>query len=152
MLENQSFERKREYNQKAQNTMLAFLNTDGGTLHIGISDDGILYGAEGDIDLEARKITTSFRDSVTPDPSGYFKVEPEKRIVELTQDELRDICSGKTSAPESDRTPHLNVVVYPDNKESQMEMKMNEIEVFNYKRESFARRYGVLQPDGSRKK
>jgi len=79
MLENQSFERKREYNPKAQNTLLAFLNTDGGTLHIGIDDDGTLYGVEGDIDLEARRITVSFRDSVTPDPSGYFKVEPEQR-------------------------------------------------------------------------
>ena len=79
MLENQSFERKREHNQKAQNTMLAFLNTDGGTLYIGVSDDGAIYGVEGDIDLEARKITTSFRDSVTPDPSGYFKVEQEQR-------------------------------------------------------------------------
>ena len=40
MLEMQTLENKREYNQKAQNTMLAFLNTDGGTLYIGISDDG----------------------------------------------------------------------------------------------------------------
>jgi ATP-dependent DNA helicase RecG len=79
MLENQSLERKREYNQKAKNTMLAFLNTDGGTLYIGISDDGTIYGVEGDIDMEARKVATSFRDSVTPDPSGYFKVEAEKR-------------------------------------------------------------------------
>ena len=73
-------------------------------------------------------------------------------IIELTEDDLRDICSGKTPAPEPDRTPHPNVVVYPANKESQMEMEMNEIEVFNHKRESFERRYGVLQPDGSRKK
>jgi len=79
MVENQSYERKREYNQKVQNTMLAFLNTDGGTLHIGIDNNGTLYGVEGDIDLEARRITTSFRDSITPDPSGYFKIEPEKR-------------------------------------------------------------------------
>jgi hypothetical protein len=73
-------------------------------------------------------------------------------IIELSEDELRDICSGKTPAPERDSTPHPNVVVYPANKESQMESEMNEIEVFNYKRESFERRYGVLQPDGSRKK
>ena len=79
MLENQSLEFKREYNTKAKNTMLAFLNTDGGTLYIGISDDGTVNGIEGDIDLEARKIATGFRDSVTPDPSGYFKVEPEIR-------------------------------------------------------------------------
>ena len=40
MFEMQTLEYKREYNQKAQNTMLAFLNTEGGTLHIGLSDDG----------------------------------------------------------------------------------------------------------------
>ncbi|MCL2226495.1 MAG: ATP-binding protein [Oscillospiraceae bacterium] len=73
MLEMQTLENKREYNQKVQNTMLAFLNTDGGTLHVGISDDGAVYGVNGNIDEEARSITNSFRDSVTPDPSGYFK-------------------------------------------------------------------------------
>ncbi len=79
MLENTVVEWKREYNQKGRNTMLAFLNTEGGTLYIGISDDGTIYGVEGDVDFEARKVATSFRDAVTPDPSGYFKVEPEMR-------------------------------------------------------------------------
>lgn len=79
MIENQTYERKREYNQKAKNSILAFLNTDGGTLYLGIADDGSVYGIDGDIDLETRKITSGFRDAVTPDPSGYFKVETEKR-------------------------------------------------------------------------
>jgi len=90
MIENQTFERKREFNQKAKNTMLAFLNTDGGTLYLGIDDDGSVYGIDGDIDLETRKVTTSFRDAVTPDPSGYFKVEAEvkdgKKIIVVTVD------------------------------------------------------------------
>jgi len=79
MIENQTFERKREFNQKAKNTMLAFLNTDGGCLYLGVDDDGSVYGIDGDIDLETRKITTSFRDTITSDPSGYFNVEAEKR-------------------------------------------------------------------------
>ena len=79
MLENQSLECKREYNIKARNTMLAFLNTDGGTLYIGVSNDGTVNGIEGDLDLEAGRITTSFRDSVTPDPTGFFKVDLEVR-------------------------------------------------------------------------
>lgn len=79
MIENQTYERKREYNQKAKNTMLAFLNTDGGTLYLGIENDGAIYGIDGNIDLETRKVTTSFRDVVTPDPSGYFTVEAEIR-------------------------------------------------------------------------
>ena len=79
VIESQTIEYKREFNQKAKNTVLAFLNTDGGTLYIGIADDASIYGIDGDIDIEARKVASSFRDSVTPDPSGYFKVEPEKR-------------------------------------------------------------------------
>ena len=79
MFEIQTMERKREYSQKAQNTMLAFLNTDGGTLYIGIENDGTVYGVDGDIDVIMQGIVSSFRDSVTPDPSGYFKVEPEMR-------------------------------------------------------------------------
>ncbi|MCL2380100.1 MAG: putative DNA binding domain-containing protein [Treponema sp.] len=79
VLESTTIEFKREYNEKVTHTMLAFLNTEGGELYLGLSDDGAVYGVAGDIDLEARRVTTSFRDSVTPDPSGYFKVEPEKR-------------------------------------------------------------------------
>jgi len=79
MFEMQTLEYKREYNQKAKNTILAFLNTDGGTLYIGIADDGSTYGVDGNIDETARSVTNSFRDSVTPDPSGYFKVEHDTR-------------------------------------------------------------------------
>jgi len=79
MIEMQTLEYKRKYNQKAKNTMLAFLNTDGGTLYIGISDDGSAYGVDGNIDETARGVANSFRDSVTPDPSSYFKIEHEMR-------------------------------------------------------------------------
>jgi len=79
MLESTTIEFKREYNEKVINTMLAFLNTEGGTLYLGFSDNGSIYGIEGNIEQEARKVSTSFRDSITPDPSHYFSVEPEKR-------------------------------------------------------------------------
>jgi predicted HTH transcriptional regulator len=36
MLENVNIEFKREYNDKVNKTLLAFLNTDGGKLYIGI--------------------------------------------------------------------------------------------------------------------
>jgi ATP-dependent DNA helicase RecG len=88
MIELQTLEYKREYNQKAQNTMLAFLNTDGGTLYIGLSNDGSVYGVDGNLDELTRSITNSFRDSIIPDPSGYFKVMPEvqegKNIIVVT--------------------------------------------------------------------
>jgi len=88
MMENTTTEFKREFNQKVINTMLAFLNTEGGTLYLGLSDDGSVFGIAEDIDMEARRVTTSFRDSITPDPSGYFEVEPEERenkpIIKIT--------------------------------------------------------------------
>ena len=88
MIENLTVEFKREYNDKVKNTMLAFLNTDGGTIYLGLADDGTVYGINGEIDLEARKVTAGFRDSVTPDPTGYFSVEPETRngkyIIKIT--------------------------------------------------------------------
>ena len=79
MIESKTIEFKREFNEKVINTMLAFLNTEGGTLYLGISDDGSVYGIEGNIDLEIRKISSIFRDSITPDPSGFFNVEREKK-------------------------------------------------------------------------
>ena len=80
MLESTTVEFKREYNEKVNNTVLAFLNTEGGTLYLGLSDDGTVYGIDRkNIDLELRRISASLRDSITPDPSAYFKAEPEKR-------------------------------------------------------------------------
>jgi ATP-dependent DNA helicase RecG len=79
MIENQSVEFKREYNDKVNKTMLAFLNTDGGTLYLGMDDDTAVYGLDGDIDEWYRKTVTSFRDSVMPDPTAYFKVEPKQQ-------------------------------------------------------------------------
>jgi ATP-dependent DNA helicase RecG len=79
MIEGQTTEFKREYNDKVNKTMLGFLNTEGGTLYLGVSDDGTAYGLEGDIDEWYRKVVTSFRNSVTPDPTAYFNVEPEQR-------------------------------------------------------------------------
>ena len=79
MPEGTTVEYKREYNEKVNNTLLAFLNTEGGELYLGLSDDGSVYGLEEDPDILARKVATSFRDSVIPDPSAYMRIEPEFR-------------------------------------------------------------------------
>jgi predicted HTH transcriptional regulator len=43
MIEKQDVEFKREYNDKVNKTMLAFLNTDGGTLYLGMVDDSSIF-------------------------------------------------------------------------------------------------------------
>jgi ATP-dependent DNA helicase RecG len=88
MFETTIVEFKREYNEKVNKTLLAFLNTEGGELFIGIEDDGSICGVKGNVDELARKTATSFRDSITPDPSGYFTVEPVekdgKAVIKIT--------------------------------------------------------------------
>lgn len=79
MIENQSVGFKREYNGKVNKTMLAFLNTEGGTLYLGMGDDSSVYGLDGDMDEWYRRLVTSFRDSVEPDPTAYFTAEPKQK-------------------------------------------------------------------------
>ena len=79
MFEVQTMEKRGEYIQKAQDVMLAFLNTDGGTFFVGISSSGNVFGITGDVNEVAQDIIRSFKEAVTPNPSGYFKVEPEER-------------------------------------------------------------------------
>ena len=87
MIESQTIEFKSILNDKANKTMLAFLNTDGGVLYIGIDDDGVVIGVDDAADV-AKKASDSFRDSISPDPTSYFTIEPElidgKHVVKAT--------------------------------------------------------------------
>ncbi len=86
MLEDANTEFKDEYSAKINKTLLAFLNTDGGRLYLGISDDGRVVGIDNP-DEEMLRVTHSFRDSVTPDPTAFITAEPiirdGKSIVEF---------------------------------------------------------------------
>ena len=87
MTESTRVEFKREYNDKVNKVLLSFLNTEGGTLYIGVDDDGEAYGID-DVDGLMLKTMNSLRDSVTPDPSGYISIAPVDRdgkvIIEVT--------------------------------------------------------------------
>lgn len=87
MLETTRLELKREHNDKVNKVLLSFLNTDGGTLYIGIADDGEVYGVD-DADGVMLKTMNSLRDSVMPDPSGYVSIAPIARngkiVIEVT--------------------------------------------------------------------
>lgn len=87
MLETTRIEFKREYNDKVNKVLLSFLNTEGGTLYIGIADDGTVYGVD-DTDGVMLKTMNSLRDSVAPDPSGYVSISPIRRdgktVIEVT--------------------------------------------------------------------
>ena len=178
MIEKQDVEFKREYNVKVNRSMLAFLNTEGGELYLGLSDDGSVYGLEGDIDEWYKKTVNSFRDSVTPDPTAYFTVEPEqhegKWILKITVERGTEIpyCFAKHGlVPEGVWTrvgsntvmatrEHIQQMI-KDNGRGQFILELSIIQnlTFNYAEKNFSekevafndnqkRTLGLICPDG----
>ena len=66
LTENTTTEFKREYTPDINKAVIAFANTSGGTLYVGIADDGSVVGVT-DIDDTILRISNSIRDSIKPD-------------------------------------------------------------------------------------
>lgn len=64
--ESATAEFKREFPPTIIKTIIAFANTHGGTIYIGVADDGSVGGVE-DTDGTCRQITNSARDIIDPD-------------------------------------------------------------------------------------
>ena len=74
------------------------------------------------------------------------------RLIELTESELRSICTGEVSAPEPKPNRNPNMIISEPLEEYRHESEERAAMVFDAKRAAFEQRYGVLQSDGSRKK
>lgn len=88
--ENKTTEFKRAYADDIKNTIIAFANGEGGTLYIGVDDDGTVCGVE-DVDDTMLRVTNVIRDAVRPDITMFVACE-------------NDIMDGK---------PIVRVVVQP---------------------------------------
>ena len=73
-------------------------------------------------------------------------------IVELTDNELGDICSGKNLAPIPRHRNNPSLIISHATKEREKENEERNYSVFEAKRAAFVHRYGVLQPNGTRNK
>lgn len=78
MTECQTIEFKREYTDEIKNAIVAFLNSDGGTLYLGLNDDGSVQGL-ADANLEQRKVSNMVGKSITPDAARFVKIAVEQR-------------------------------------------------------------------------
>jgi len=87
MIENTRTEFKSTYNDNVNNVLLSFLNTDGGTLYIGVANNGSIIGVENADEL-LLKAVNSFRDSIAPDPTAHIYasavLRDGKTIVKIT--------------------------------------------------------------------
>lgn len=85
--ENKTTEFKREYVEDIKNTIIAFANCDGGTLYIGVNDDGTVCGVDN-VDGTMLRVTNAIRDAVRPDVTMFVECNndlmDEKPIVRVT--------------------------------------------------------------------
>ena len=72
--ESLTVEYKREYIDDIKKTIIAFANTDGGELLIGVDDDGTVLGVD-DPDDVMLKVINSARDTIKPDVTTFLRVE-----------------------------------------------------------------------------
>lgn len=85
--ENKTTEFKSEYVDDIKNTIVAFANCDGGTLYIGVNDDGTVCGVDN-VDGTMLRVTNAIRDAVRPDITMFVECRndflDEKPIVCVT--------------------------------------------------------------------
>lgn len=77
---------EREYSDKTLEGVIAFANSDGGTLYIGVDDDGTVIGLE-DLDEAIGAAATGIYDNIRPDIMPFVSVEgtmiDDKDVVEI---------------------------------------------------------------------
>ena len=66
MIENSNTEFKREYTDSIRKAVVAFANTDGGCIYVGIEDDGTVVGV-ADVDDVQKRVISLCRDGIQPD-------------------------------------------------------------------------------------
>ena len=77
MGENLTTEFKREYTEEIKKTIVAFANTAGGTLYIGIDDDKYIVGVNKPDDTML-KITNVIRSAIRPDLTLFVDCKTAK--------------------------------------------------------------------------
>jgi ATP-dependent DNA helicase RecG len=75
--ENLTTEFKREYTEDTKKTVIAFANTAGGTLYIGINDDKTIAGID-DPDSVLLQVSNAVRSGIKPDLTLFIDYKTEK--------------------------------------------------------------------------
>ena len=87
MIENQTTEYKREYTDDVKYAVVAFANTEGGKIYIGINDNGSVQGVKN-TDATMLCTTNMIRDAIRPDVTMFTECTVEsmdgKSVVVLT--------------------------------------------------------------------
>lgn len=78
---------KSQFTEEIYKEVIAFANTDGGVVYIGIDDDGNAIGLEN-VDKEYTRITNGIRDAIMPDVTMFVRYTiQENKVVRITVSE-----------------------------------------------------------------
>lgn len=82
--ETENMEFKSAFTEEIYKEVIAFANTDGGVLYIGIDNDGNVVGLDN-VDDEYTRITNGIRDAILPDVTMFVKYTiQENKVVRIT--------------------------------------------------------------------
>ena len=81
--ESEKREYKEQFTEDVYKTVIAFANTGGGVLYLGINDQGFAVGLEN-IDENYTRLTNGIRDSIAPDITMFIRyVLREDNVIEI---------------------------------------------------------------------
>lgn len=85
--ETENIEFKSQFTEEIYKEVIAFANTDGGIVYVGIDNEGNVVGLN-DVDKEYTRITNGIRDAIMPDVTMFvrFTVQ-ENKVVRITVSE-----------------------------------------------------------------
>ncbi|MBO4685218.1 MAG: putative DNA binding domain-containing protein [Lachnospiraceae bacterium] len=87
VIESENLEFKREFTEEIYKEVVAFANTDGGTVYVGIDNEGNVVGLS-DVDEEYVRITNGIRDAIEPDVTMFVRYTiQENRVVRINVSE-----------------------------------------------------------------
>lgn len=72
MIENERVELKAQWTDEIYKEVIAFANTDGGTIYIGVDDHGQPIGLD-DVDATYTRLTNGVRDAIVPDVTMFVR-------------------------------------------------------------------------------
>lgn len=85
--ETENIEFKTQFTEEIYKEVIAFANTDGGVIYIGIDNEGNAVGLS-DVDKEYTRITNGIRDAIMPDVTMFIRFTvQENKVVRITINE-----------------------------------------------------------------
>ncbi len=176
LYETETVELKEIYTSDLKKEIIAFANTNGGIIYIGVQDSGEIIGVDN-ADFVMQQISNSLRDSIRPDVSMFTNIEllqeNNKFFIKLTISQgtkkpyyLSDkglkptgvyVRSGTTAAPASEDAIRMMIKItdgdsFETNRSLIQELTFNKLEEELKRRdleftEVQMKNLGILSPD-----